>query len=77
MITLPSIFLAALPTVCTRERSDLRKPSLSASNMATSATSGKSRPSLSRFTPTKISNNPPLKSCKISTRSRVSTSEWM
>ena len=40
------MFLAALPTVCTKDRSDLKKPSLSASKMATSATSGKSRPSL-------------------------------
>ena len=37
--------------VCTSEVSDLRKPSLSASRMATSAHSGMSRPSRSRLMP--------------------------
>ena len=69
------MFLAALPEVCIRERSDRKKPSLSASKIATNETSGKSNPSLNKFTPINTSNNPFLKSLKISTRSMVSTSE--
>ena len=50
-ITLPSTFLAALPIVCTNDLSDLKKPSLSASNIATKAHSGISKPSLSKLIP--------------------------
>ena len=41
IITLPSIFRAALPTVCIRDVSERRNPSLSASSIATKDTSGK------------------------------------
>ncbi len=44
-MTWPSEFLAARPMVWMREVSDLRKPSLSASRMATREISGMSRPS--------------------------------
>ena len=73
-IALPFKFRAARPTVWVSERSLLKKPSLSASKMATKDTSGKSSPSLSKFTPTSTSNSPRRKSCIISTRSKVSTS---
>ena len=46
----------------------------SASNIATKDTSGKSNPSLSRFTPISTSKSPFLRSCIISIRSSVSTS---
>ena len=74
-MTYPSLFLAALPTVCIRLVSDLKKPSLSASIMATNWTSGKSNPSLSKLIPTKTSNSPFLKSLRISILSKVSMSE--
>ena len=74
IIAFPLRFLAALPTVCVNERAERRKPSLSASNIATKETSGKSKPSRSKFTPTKTSKTPFRKSCMISTRSKVSTS---
>lgn len=51
MITRPLRFLAARPTVCVSERCERRKPSLSASSMATNETSGKSNPSRKRLTP--------------------------
>ena len=76
-MTRPFTFRAARPAVCVSDRLFLKKPSLSASKTATSDTSGKSKPSLKRFTPTKTSNTPSRKSLKISTRSRVSTSECM
>ena len=66
---------AARPTVWISELSERRKPSLSASRMATSDTSGMSSPSRSRLMPTITSNLPSLKSRMISTRSTVSTSE--
>ena len=75
--TKPFTFLAALPAVWVNERSDLKKPSLSASRIATKLTSGRSNPSLNKFTPISTSKTPFLNPCKISTLSKVSTSEWM
>ena len=49
MITWPSTLRAARPMVWISDVSLRRKPSLSASRMATSDTSGRSRPSRSRF----------------------------
>ena len=46
---------------------------LDASKIATKDTSGKSKPSLSKLTPIRTSKIPFLKSCKISTLSKVST----
>ena len=77
IITSPLTFLAALPAVCVSDRPERRKPSLSASSMATSETDGMSSPSLSRFTPTSTSKSPFLKSSMIFTLSIVSTSECM
>ena len=77
MITRPLTLRAALPAVCVSALPVRRKPSLSASSIATSETEGMSSPSLSRLTPTSTSNMPDLKSSMISTRSAVSTSEWM
>ena len=76
-IARPFIFLAALPIVCVNDFTFLKKPSLSASKIATKETSGKSKPSRNKFTPIKTSNKPLRKSCIISTRSKVSTSECM
>ena len=53
--TLPFTLRAARPMVCTKEVSERKNPSLSASKMATSDTSGKSRPSRKRLTPTTTS----------------------
>ena len=53
-----------------------RKPSLSASRIATSDTSGRSRPSRRRFTPTSTSYSPSRSSRTIWMRSSVSISEW-
>src|SRR3970282_1387776 len=50
---------------------DRRKPSLSASRMATSETSGRSSPSRSRLMPTSTSNSPRRRSRRISTRRAV------
>ena len=61
--------------VDTVERVERRNPSLSASRMATSETSGISSPSLSKLIPTSTSNLPKRRSRMISTRSTVSTSE--
>ncbi|MPM22908.1 hypothetical protein SDC9_69368 [bioreactor metagenome] len=77
IITLPSTLRAALPAVCVRDLSLRRKPSLSASSMATNDTCGRSSPSLNKLTPISTSNLPSWKSSNISTLSRVSTSEWM
>ena len=77
MMTCPSAFRAALPTVWISEVSVLRNPDLSASRMATSDTSGMSRPSLSRLTPIRASNTPRRRSRMISVRSMVSTSWWI
>jgi len=76
MITRPRTFLAARPMVWISEVSPRRKPSLSASMMQTSDTSGRSSPSRSRFTPTSTSNSPSRRSRMIWIRSRVSISEW-
>ena len=64
----------ARPAVWIRLVSLRRKPSLSASRMHTRLTSGRSSPSRSRLIPTTASYIPARKSCKISTRSNVSTS---
>ena len=61
--------------VCTRLVSDRKKPSLSASSMATRATSGMSSPSRSRLMPTSTWNSPRRRLRISRTRSRVSTSE--
>ena len=72
---MPSVFLAALPIVCISERSERKKPSLSASRIATSDTSGISRPSLKRFIPTSTSNSPKRKFLIISILSSALVSE--
>ena len=77
IITLPFTFRAARPAVCVRLRRLRRKPSLSASSIATRETSGKSRPSRSRFTPTNTSYTPCRRSSSIFTLSSVATSLWM
>src|SRR5262245_26461452 len=74
---LASTRCAALPMVWTSEVADLRKPSLSASRMATRAHSGMLRPSRSRLMPIKMSKAPSRKSRMISMRSSVSMSECM
>ena len=74
-ITSAFTFLAVRPIVCMRDVSERRNPSLSASNIATNDTSGRSSPSLNRFTPTTTSNFPSLRSLSISTRSIALNSE--
>ena len=74
--TRPFTLRAALPMVWMSDVSLRRNPSLSASNMPTSSTSGRSRPSRKRLTPTKTSNTPLRKSVSISMRSIVLTSLW-
>ena len=74
--TWPSTLRATLPMVWIKEVSLRRKPSLSASSIATRETSGRSKPSRSRFIPTSTSNTPSLRSRRISIRSKVSTSLW-
>ena len=74
MITRPSAFLAARPMVWINAVSLRRKPSLSASNITTSRTSGKSSPSRSRLMPTSTSNSPFLSPVMMSIRSSVSIS---
>ncbi len=74
--TLPFTFRAARPIVWIRLVSPRRKPSLSASRIATSDTSGRSSPSRSRFTPTSTSYSPSRRSRMIWMRSIVSISEW-
>ena len=64
---------AARPIVWMSERVERRKPSLSASRIATSETSGMSRPSRSRLIPTSTSKPPSRSSRMISVRSMV----WM
>ena len=75
MMTFPFSFLAALPIVWIRDVSERRKPSLSASKIATKPHSGISKPSLKRLMPTRTSKAPNLKSRSISIRSIVSISE--
>ena len=57
-IALPFRLRAARPIVWISERSDRRNPSLSASRIATSETSGRSSPSRSRLIPTSTSKTP-------------------
>ena len=75
MITCPSAFLAARPTVWIRDVAERKKPSLSASRIATSDISGISKPSLSRLIPTSTSKTSSRMSRIICARSRVSISE--
>ena len=77
MMTRPSAFRAARPMVWMRLVSLRRKPSLSASRMATSDTSGRSRPSRRRFMPTRTSNSPRRRSRIISMRSMAPISWCM
>ena len=74
IITLPLTLRAARPAVWVSERWSRKKPSLSASRMATNETSGKSSPSRSRLMPTRTSNSPSRRSRMISIRSTVSIS---
>ena len=74
-IAVPRRLRAARPMVWISEPVDRRKPSLSASRIATSETSGMSSPSRSRLMPTSTSNLPRRRSRMISTRSTVSMSE--
>ena len=74
-IARPLMLRAARPMVWMSELSERRKPSLSASRIATSDTSGMSRPSRSRLMPTSTSNLPRRRSRMISVRSTVSMSE--
>ena len=55
---MPLMCRAARPMVWISERPERRKPSLSASRIATSDTSGMSSPSRSRLMPTSTSNSP-------------------
>ena len=57
-MTLPSLLRAARPIVWISEVSERKNPALSASSIPIKATSGKSSPSRSKFTPTKISKSP-------------------
>ena len=77
MMTCPFTLRAARPAVCVKALSLRRNPSLSASMMDTSDTSGRSSPSRSKFTPMSTSNEPARRSSRIWMRSSVSTSEWM
>ena len=72
---MPSTLRAARPMVWISEVSLRKKPSLSASRIATSAHSGMSRPSRSRLMPTSASNAPRRRSRMISMRSMVSMSD--
>jgi len=74
-MALPFAFRLARPMVCINDRSERKKPGLSASKMATNETSGMSRPSRSKLMPIKTSNSPMRKSRMISARSTVSISE--
>src|SRR3984957_412873 len=66
---------AARPMVWMSDDADRKKPSLSASRMATRATSGRSRPSRRRLIPTRTSIEPRRSSRRISMRGMVSMSE--
>ena len=77
IITKPSAFLAVLPATCINERSLRKNPSLSASRIATNETSGKSKPSLNKFTPTITSKVPIRNPLIISTLSSETISEWI
>src|SRR5881392_961132 len=68
-MALPSTCRAARPTVWMSDRSLRRKPSWSASRIATSDTSGRSSPSRSRLIPMRTSNSPSRRPRRISIRS--------
>ena len=70
------MFRAARPIIWMSDQADRRKPSLSASRIATRVTSGRSIPSRRRLIPTRTSNTPSRRSRRIATRSSVSTSLW-
>ena len=74
MCTWPETLRAARPMVWIRVP-ERRKPSLSASRIDTSDTSGRSRPSRSRLMPTSTSYSPRRSSRSSSMRRSVSTSE--
>ena len=74
--TSPPVLRAARPIIWISDHALRRKPSLSASRIATSVTSGRSRPSRSRLIPTRTSYTPRRRSRRIATRSSVSTSLW-
>ena len=76
-ITRPSTLRAARPMVWIKDVSLRRKPSLSASKIATSPHSGISRPSRSKLMPTSTSYTPRRRSRISSIRSSVSTSLCM
>ena len=69
------MFLAARPIVCINDLSERKKPSLSASSIATNDTSGISSPSLNKLIPTSTSKTPKRKSLIISILSRAFISE--
>src|SRR5580692_8213218 len=74
MCTWPETLRAARPIVWISDVPDRKKPSLSASRIDTSDTSGRSRPSRSRLIPTSTSYSPSRSSRSSSTRRSVSTS---
>ena len=76
MTTSPPVLRAARPIIWISDQALRRNPSLSASRMATSVTSGRSRPSRRRLMPTRTSYTPRRRSRRIATRSSVSTSLW-
>ena len=75
MMTRPCSLRAALPTVWMSEVSLRRNPCWSASSIAMSETSGRSRPSRSRLMPTRTSNFAIRRSLIISSLSKLSMSE--
>ena len=75
-ITRPFTFLAARPMVWINERTERRKPSLSASRIATKDTSGMSNPSRRRLIPTSTSKVPSRNSRINSIRSITLISLW-
>ncbi|KAE9515174.1 hypothetical protein FXW26_04195 [Candidatus Liberibacter asiaticus] len=74
-MTLLLTLRAARPMVCIKEVLERKKPSLSASKIATRPHSGISSPSRNKFIPTRTSNFPRRRSRMISIRSSVFTSE--
>ncbi len=74
MCTWPDTLRAARPMVWMSDVPERRKPSLSASRIDTSDTSGRSSPSRSRLIPTSTSYSPTRSSRSSSTRRSVSTS---
>ena len=74
-IASPFICRAARPTVCIKERSERRKPSLSASNYCNQRHLGKVQPLSQEVYPISTSNSPIRGPLIISTRSSVAMSE--